>query len=101
MHAPADEEAHLELAGAHSERGDRRAALRQLERLDQALRRQARHCTQRCRRDTARQLETTPQAVPTRTPSRRGRLLGGVSWVTRYGAGSTRWPPAEVAPWLS
>ncbi|MGN6577883.1 MAG: AAA family ATPase [Nocardioides sp.] len=35
---PADEQAHLELATASADRGDLRAALRQLERLDQALR---------------------------------------------------------------
>jgi DNA-binding SARP family transcriptional activator len=34
---PADEEAHLELLRAHAARGDRRAALRQFERLDRAL----------------------------------------------------------------
>src|SRR4051812_34170014 len=35
---PADEQAHLELLRAHSARGDRRAALRQFERLERALR---------------------------------------------------------------
>ncbi len=35
---PLDEQAHLALARGHAERGDVRAALRQLERLDQALR---------------------------------------------------------------
>ncbi|HEY7042925.1 MAG TPA: AAA family ATPase [Nocardioidaceae bacterium] len=37
---PADEAAHLALATAYADRGDRRAALRQLERMDQALRRE-------------------------------------------------------------
>ena len=37
---PSDEEAHLALAREHAERGDVRAALRQLERMDQALRRE-------------------------------------------------------------
>ena len=37
---PLDEEAHLALARQHAERGDTRAALRQLERMDQALRRE-------------------------------------------------------------
>ena len=37
---PADEQAHLALAQALADRGDVRAALRQLERLDQALRRE-------------------------------------------------------------
>jgi DNA-binding SARP family transcriptional activator/tetratricopeptide (TPR) repeat protein len=35
---PADEEAHLELMRGYAERGDRRGALRQFERLDRALR---------------------------------------------------------------
>ena len=37
---PADEEAHLALARRYADRGDVRSALRQLERLDQALRRE-------------------------------------------------------------
>ncbi|HSE09284.1 MAG TPA: AAA family ATPase [Nocardioidaceae bacterium] len=37
---PADEEAHLSLARAHAEQGDARGALRQLERMDQVLRRE-------------------------------------------------------------
>jgi DNA-binding SARP family transcriptional activator len=37
---PLDEEAHLALARQHAQRGDTRAALRQLERMDQALRRE-------------------------------------------------------------
>jgi DNA-binding SARP family transcriptional activator len=37
---PADEEAHLALMRAHAEAGDRRAALRQFERMDRALRRE-------------------------------------------------------------
>jgi tetratricopeptide (TPR) repeat protein len=36
---PADEQAHLALARGHADRGDVRAALRQLERMEQALRR--------------------------------------------------------------
>lgn len=35
---PADEQAHMELLRAHAARGDRRAVLRQFERLDRALR---------------------------------------------------------------
>ena len=37
---PLDEEAHLALARQHAQRGDTRAALRQLERMDQAVRRE-------------------------------------------------------------
>ena len=37
---PVDEEAHLVLARQYADRGDQRAALRQLERMDQALRRE-------------------------------------------------------------
>ena len=75
MHAPADEEAHLALAGAHSERGDRRAALRQLERLDQALRRELGTAPSAAAETLRRQLETTPQAVPTRTPEQAWRTV--------------------------
>ena len=39
-HEPADEEAHIALAHDHLERGDPRAALRQLERLEHAMRRE-------------------------------------------------------------
>ncbi|MGZ4470590.1 MAG: ATP-binding protein [Nocardioidaceae bacterium] len=38
--APADEEAHVALTREHADRGDVRAAVRQLERMDQALRRE-------------------------------------------------------------
>jgi len=56
--SPADEEAHLALARDHAERGDVRAALRQLERMEQALR---------------RELGTAPSAAAT---ALRGRLTG-------------------------
>ena len=70
---PANEEAHLALVRAAADRGDRRAALRQLERMDQALR---------------RELGTTPSPA---AEALRRSLMDGV-------AGDGAAPTAVVAP---
>ena len=76
VQAPADEEAHLALARTHSERGDRRAALLQLERLDQALRRELGTAPSAAAEKLRRQLETNRQAAPKRTAEQSWRLFG-------------------------
>ena len=64
---PADEEAHLALAREHADRGDVRAALRQLERMDQALRRELGTVPSRAARELHAELSAaagTPEAPP-------------------------------------
>ena len=82
---PVDEEAHLVLARQYADRGDQRAALRQLERMDQALRRELGTVPERRGPVAARRARPSrrrargPLATPGRGPAggspRPGRLL--------------------------
>ena len=72
----ADEEAHLALAREHADRGDVRAALRQLERMEQALR---------------RELGTAPSAAAV---ALRSRLSGSIE---QPEAGARRGPRLDAA----
>jgi DNA-binding SARP family transcriptional activator len=66
---PADEPAHLALARGHAARGDTRAALRQLERLEQALRRELGTTPSAEAEAFRRKLAAAPQHTP--KPARR------------------------------
>ena len=81
-----------------SERGDRRAALRQLERTGSGAAPRARHRAQRCRRDAAPRSWRSPRQRSTTAHSRAGvgDWSGGVSRGRRDPrAGSTGRPPAD------
>jgi DNA-binding SARP family transcriptional activator/tetratricopeptide (TPR) repeat protein len=71
---PADEQAHLALMREHAERGDRRAALRQFERLDRALR--AELGVAPSAEAVALRDRLAPSGAGPGTPSRSHRLIG-------------------------
>lgn len=77
-HEPADEDAHLALARTQLERGDARGALRQFERLEQAMRRELgtapSPAAQRLRDRVERELADAPRSAP--VPDRGVRLVG-------------------------
>lgn len=82
---PADEDAHLALARAHARKGNRRAALLQLERLEQALRRELGTTPSAAAQELRRELEapaasSAPTAgsrpAPAATVERTRRLFG-------------------------
>jgi DNA-binding SARP family transcriptional activator/tetratricopeptide (TPR) repeat protein len=68
----ADEEAHLSLARSLAERGDVRGALRQLERMDQALRRELGTAPSREAEELRRSLLGRPSVPEPRSPSKAG-----------------------------
>jgi DNA-binding SARP family transcriptional activator/tetratricopeptide (TPR) repeat protein len=81
---PADEEAHLALATEMAQRGETRGALRQLERLDNALRRELGTAPGPAARELQERLQS---ATPASAPVRRGtRLVGRRDVADRIGA---------------
>ena len=73
---PADEQAHLALARASADRGDVRAALRQLERLDQALRLELGTTPSPEAEELRVRLEARVPAHRSASPPQGGRLFG-------------------------
>ena len=94
---PADEQAHLTLARAHADRGDVRAALRQLERLELVLRRELGTApgveAESLRAELmAMGAESTPTgSAPTETAAHRAASAGRAheQWATPSASGST------------
>jgi tetratricopeptide (TPR) repeat protein len=75
---PADEEAHLALAGRAADRGDRRGALRQLERLELAVRRELGTAPGPAAAALRQRLSTFESPVPAqRSPGHAGTVLVG------------------------
>ncbi len=73
---PTDEEAHLALAREHADRGDVRAALRQLERMEQALRRELGTAPSAAALELRRRLSGAVEQPGPDTAARETRLVG-------------------------
>ena len=100
---PADERAHLELIAALARRGDRRAALRQFERLERALRaelgvapsRAAEKLRERLLAERVRRIRRRPRNSP-RPSLRRSILSAGIGSATDSKDWSPRCPPVAA-----